>query len=54
MFSAPMLNQKLEHMGWEAQILDNLTYNLIMFCFEIKPLPAKAGRFLLRLKVNLF
>jgi len=32
--SATLMNQKLEQMGWEEQILDEVTYNLIMFWFE--------------------
>ena len=32
--SATSMNQKLEQMGWEKQILDEATYDLIMFWFE--------------------
>jgi len=32
--SAALMNQKLEQMGWEEQILDEATFDLIMFWFE--------------------
>jgi hypothetical protein len=29
-----LVNRKLERMGWETQILDTITYDLMIFCFE--------------------
>ena len=29
-----LANRKLERMGWETQILDAITYDLMIFCFE--------------------
>ena len=30
-----LVNKKLARLGWEAQILDEITYDLIMYCFEV-------------------
>lgn len=33
-FGRGLVNRKLERMGWETQILDTITYDLMIFCFE--------------------
>ncbi len=30
-----LVNTKLAHLGWETQILDETTYNLIIYCIEV-------------------
>ncbi len=30
-----LVNKKLARLGWEPQILDEITYDLILYCFEV-------------------
>ncbi len=30
-----LVNNKLARLGWETQMLDEITYNLILYCVEV-------------------
>jgi hypothetical protein len=34
LYNAGIVNQKLEHLGWEKNILDNYTFELIVYYLE--------------------